>query len=148
MLVTVAFLVVTERSVAAQAITTTVNLDGFVSVEPGDPACPSGFGTDTFTFTKGVAHETQRPDGTIHATLTGEGSFSQVPFEDLSVPTCDGHFVFWQGESGGSNAQPASFTANIQMSCTDGSVFHLHWAGHALVLDEQLHLETSTFRCH
>ncbi len=147
-LLVVAILALMAHSAAAAATDLTVNLDGAVFVEPGDPSCPSGFGQDTFTFTKGVFHQTTLADGTINNTVTGEGPFSQVPLADPSVPTCNGHFAFWQGDNLETIVQNSTFTAEIQMTCTNGSRFDLNWRGILQYLDGQIHLATLTFTCH
>jgi hypothetical protein len=143
------FLAVSAHSAAAQATTTTVNLDGQVFVEPGDPVCPIGnFGTDTFFFTNGVYHQTLRPNGTESDTITGEGPFTMVPF-DSSLPTCSGHFAFWQGDE--LNAYAGNFmpfTVDMETDCTDGSKVDVHWTGKVQYVDDQLHFMTNTFTCH
>ncbi len=109
-------------SAVAQSTSQTIDLAGSVFVERGDPACPSGFGTDTFTYTNGFVHFVTQPDGTIHVNGTGEGPFTQQPIMDPSVPTCSGHFAFWCGQKVVNNVLlDDQFTVDMHTICIDGS---------------------------
>jgi hypothetical protein len=155
LLLAAGFLMVTTHF--ADADTTKIinaNVAGFISVEPGDPSCPGNgiepTGTDIFVFKNGHNIVTIRQDGTAaNAVFSGEGSFSQMPDTDSTVPTCAGHFAFWCGAEFNPNVTiPFDFTADIDMNCTDSSVFHLHWTGRAQFINGELHLgPTMTFDC-
>jgi len=135
----------------AQASNQHINLAGSVFVEPGDPACPTGFGTDTFTYKTGFLHIDMLPDGSFHANGTGEGPFEQQPYLDPTVPTCTGHFAFWCGAKlapDGVTYLDDQFTVDMKADCTDGSTINTHWTGKLQMIDGVLHKLTGTFTCH
>jgi hypothetical protein len=138
----------TASSAAASATVTNISVAGQNSIEPGSPTCAGGTATNTFTFNTGHLHQTIRPDGTEHDTLTVEGSFLQVP-DDPSQPTYTGHFAFWDGDNFNKNVQISPhFTTNIDATGSDGSVIHIHWTFMVQTQDGEAHILNSTFTCH
>jgi hypothetical protein len=146
--VILALAVAAPAAAAGGAVTINASLAGQSSVEPGSPTCAGGTATNTFTFKTGHYHETDRPDGTVHATLTVNGDFLQVP-DDPSQPTYTGHFTFWDGDNLNRNVQNSpNFTTNIQVTGSDGSAEHIHWTFFVQTKDGQAHIVNSTFSCH
>jgi hypothetical protein len=147
-LAAVALALGTAAQAGASAVTTNISLAGQNSVEPGSPTCAGGTATNTFTFKTGHYHETDHPDGTVHDTLTVEGSFLQVP-DDPSQPTYTGHFAFWDGDNFNKNVRISpNFTTNITAIGSDGSVIHVHWTFMLQIKDGQVQIDNYTFRCH
>ena len=147
-LVAAGLLAVTPHSAAATT-SQTIDLAGQVFVEPGDPACPSGSGTDTFTYRNGFVHVVIHPDGTVHLNGTGEGPFTQAPFLDPSVPTCSGHFAFWCGmQVVNGQLLDDQFTVDMHTTCANGSMIDIHWTGKVQFVNGVLHKTTGTFNCH
>jgi hypothetical protein len=130
------------------AVTINVSLAGQTSPEPGSPTCAGGTAFNLFTFKTGHYHQTDRPNGTVHSTLTVNGDFLQVP-DDPSQPTYTGHFAFWDADTFNKNVQNSpNFTTNIKATGSDGSVIHIHWTFFVQTKDGQVHIDNYTFTCH
>ena len=106
-------------------------VDTFHDVVP----CTNAPATIT-TTSNGALHVTNLTSGvgagTFWFTITQTGSVTIVP-DDPTQPTYTGHFTFWEGDNGNLKNGTATFTFNVRLVGSDGSVINGHLLEHMTI---------------
>lgn len=89
-------LVLTPTAVAAAPTTLTTTVKDRVHTELGSlPPCPDDGPLYTITSTSNlIQHDTVFDDGRVHGVLSETGTFTAVPFENVTLPAFTGSFTF------------------------------------------------------
>jgi hypothetical protein len=93
--------------------------------------CTGVQGTLTQTYND-LFHVTTLAGGEFWATFTQTGSISFVPY-DSSQPSYSGHFTVWGGDNLNQQNATGTFTFNVRLAGTDGSVITQHEVAHYTV---------------
>jgi hypothetical protein len=131
-----ALLVGTSSVASAEAVTETIVLHDVTETLQDVNPCTGDVITVTSTY-NAVVHYTVDPVGGIHATGTSAGTYEVIPI-DSGLPTYDGRFATWFGQSSSSNSDGVWVTINVKLRGSDGStlslnsVYQLHTSNGAL----------------
>ncbi len=102
------------------------------------------------TISNGAAHVTFLTSGigagTFWFTITQTGTVTLVP-DDPTQPTYTGHFTFWDGDNGNLKNGTETFTLEVRLFGSDGSVINGHLLEHATISATGVTLEFSKAVC-
>jgi hypothetical protein len=101
------------------AFTDTQTVHNATQTFPTGSLCGTPSGTVTITY-NGVFHINVNKAGDFWVTGTQEGWFVLVP-DDATMPTFEGHFATWFGESDNNRNDVQHDTFNARGTATDGS---------------------------
>jgi hypothetical protein len=119
------------HAAGAGTVSYTQTIKGETDTSASTNPCTGVSGTLVQTY-NAVSHVTYQPDGEFWATFTQTGAISFVP-DDPTQPTYAGHFTAWGGFNGNQQNQTSTFTLNVHVTGTDGSVITQHEIAHFTV---------------
>ena len=146
---TLAFFAPSASAAGAGAVSTTQvfhnDVDTFQDVIP----CTDEPATIT-TTANGAAHLTVLTSGigagTFWFTITQTGTVTVVP-DDPALPTYTGRFTFWDGDNGNLQNATETFTLEVRLYGSDGSVINAHLLEHMTVTATGVTFEFSKAVC-
>ncbi len=160
----------TSAALAAPASTVTVTnqgiSDAFFTLSPCPGPTPLVYIT---TVENNVFHITALPNGTLHFTFTATGTLTvqpvintftidpvtgepsvtpSTPIPAPGAPVFSGHFAVWSGANANSQSFSGTFTLNVKVTGSDGSVVKFNLVSHVNVTPTSATMEITKVNCH
>lgn len=164
-----ALLLSASAASAAPATTFTVTnhgiSDAFFTLSPCPGPTPLIYVT---TVENNIFHITTLPNGTMHFTftatgtltvqpvinpftidpVTGEPIVTPPPIPAPGAPTFSGHFAVWSGANTNNQSFSGTFTLNVKVRGSDGSVVKFNLVSHVNVTPTSATMDFTKVNCH